>query len=335
MNQMIAVDPLAAFFGPTTPKDWEAFKAEILDLYRPPLRTRATYTGMRDILRDLTALGVTSTSDLTLALVVRYIDAQPASISPNTVRGRLRYVQALCSLAEKLGYLRPSPFRIRRIGELVKPVPPAAKKFATREDIRKVIDHAASRITGGGWREWRARRDHAFLCTLAWTGARYSEVVYMQVEDIDFDRDSIAIVSRKEHRLKTVGAHAVIPLLSELKPILRSWLEHRMSAPPQFEFDDPTCPWLWPTLRRHKRAPWNSGAPGQRPSQRVAVLAAEVGVKLCPLMLRHTFATHLAAQGAGEHVVRQWLRHSNTQTQRFYVHPELQQMRALGSRLGY
>jgi integrase len=332
---MIAADPMAAYFGPVTPKPWEDFKAEILNLYRPPLRTRATYTGMRDVLRDLAALGIATTSDLTLALVVRYIEAQPASISPNTVRGRLRYVQALCSLAEKLGYLRPSPFRIRRIGELVKPVPPAGKKFASREDIRKVIDHAASRITGGGFREWKARRDHAFLCTLAWTGARYSEIVYMQAEDISFDRDLIAIVSRQEHRLKTAGAHAVLPLLSELKPILLSWLEHRLSRPPQFELDDPSCPWLWPTLRGYKRAPWNSGGQGQRPSQRVKVLAAEVGVRLNPLMLRHSFATHIAAAGAGEHVVKQWLRHSNVQTQRFYVHPETEQMRALGSRLGY
>jgi integrase len=114
-----------------------------------------------------------------------------------------------------------------------------------------------------------------------------------------------------------------------------SWLQHRMSAPPGFELDDPNCPWLFPTLRRHKRAPWNSGAKGQRPSARVGVIAAEVGVKLHPLMLRHSFATHLAAGGAGEHVIRQWLRHSNNQTQKFYVHPELGQMRKLGSELGY
>jgi hypothetical protein len=42
----------------------------------------------------------------------------------------------------------------------------------------------------------------------------------MQVTDIDFERDMIAIVSRKEHRLKTAGAHAVLPLLRELKPVI-------------------------------------------------------------------------------------------------------------------
>ena len=332
-NQTFA-DPMAAYFGPVTPKDWATFKAEILEMYKPPHRSKPTYRGMPQIFRELTELGITSTGDLTLGLIGRYIDSRPPTVGPNSVRGNLRYVQALCSLAEKLGYLRPSPFRIRRIGEWVRPVPPSAKQFASKEDIRKVIDHAASRITGGGC-EWRARREHCFLCTLALTGARYSEVVYMQVGDLDFDRETIAIVSRKEHRLKTAGAHALLPMLAELAPILRSWLEHRMSAPPGFDLDDPNCPWLFPTLRRHKRAPWNSGGPGQRPSARVGVIAAEVGVKLCPLMLRHSFATHLAAGGAGEHVIRQWLRHSNNGTQRFYVHPVLGEMRKLGSELGY
>jgi integrase len=335
MNQMIA-DPMTAYFGPVTPKDFAAFRAELLELYKPPQRAKATYRGMKQTLDELAALGIRSTADLTLTMVSQYIATRPPTLSPNSVRGKLRYVQALCTLAEKLNYLRPSPFRIRGIGQWIRAVPPAAKKFSSREDIRRVLDHAKSKITGGGWREWKARRDYAFLCTLAWTGCRYSEAVYMQAQDASLEENLIAIVSRQEHRLKTAGAHATVPLLSELRTVLvQEWLPHRLAAPPDFELDDPNCPWLFPTLRRHKRAPWNSGGPGGRPSQRVSILAAEVGVRLCPLMLRHSWASHLAAAGAGEHVIKQWLRHSNTQTQRWYVHPLTDAMRELGSKVGY
>jgi integrase len=330
-----STDYMAAFFGPISPKPWPAFRAELLELYKPPHRAKATYAGMTHALGLIEDLGIESTSDLSVPLVGRLLAGRPNTLSPNSLRGTLRYVSAACSYAEKMCYLRPSPFRIRSVGDWVRPVPPARKQFASREDIRKVIDHAAALITGGGWREWKARRTHALLCTLALSGARYSEIVWMQTADIDLALGTIAIVSRREHRLKTAGAHAMMPCHADLVPTLRSWLEHRMSVPPKFKIDDPECPWLFPTLRRHKRVPWTSGGPGQRPSSRVSVLAAEVGVRLNPQMLRHSFATHVAAEGAGQIVVQQLLRHSNIQTQKYYVHQDLEQMRAAASKLTY
>jgi integrase len=336
MNHMIA-DPMAAYFGAVTPMPWNEFKASVLELYKPPMRSKATYSGIVHCFNLLDALGgIETTADLTVPLIARFVQSRPPTLSPNSVRGNLRYVQSLCSYAEKMNFLRPSPFRIRGISDWCRPAPPAKKQYAAKADIGKVLDHAAGRCNGGGWREWKARREHAFLATLAFTGCRYSEAVYMQAADVDFAAETIAIVSRREHRLKTAGAHAVLPLLPELAVILRSsWMEHRMSVPSQFMIDDPDCPWLFPTVRRHKRAPWNSGGVGQRPSVRVKALAAEVGVRLTPLMLRHSFATWLAADGAGPHIVRQWLRHTVLTTQQHYVHQDHDAMRSAAAKLSY
>jgi integrase len=334
---------------PYAPKPWKQFEKEVLALYKPPHRAKATYRGMFYAFRLLNELGkeievedgpslivpLESTADLTVPLIGRFVASRPATLSPNSVRGALRCIQALCSYAQQMGYLRVSPFAIRKIGAFVKPVPPAGIQYASREDIRKVLDHMWSKTSAGGWEGWKARRVHALTATLSFSGVRYSEALWLHAADIDRSAGTIAIVSRASHRLKTAGAHAVIPLHPELDPILASWLEHRMSVPPGFEPIDPNCPFLFPTLRRHGHAPGTSGGPGQRPSVRIKTLAAEVGVRLTPLMARHSFATHLASSGAGPKVLQFWLRHTNTQTQRFYVHADLDAMRQAGSRVTY
>jgi integrase len=335
MTTLMTPDVAAGFGMPYAPKPWPAFREEVLALYKPPHRSKATHRGMVYAFRLLDELGMETTADLTVPLIGRWIDARPKTLSPNSIRGGLRYVQALCSYAQQMGYLRVSPFAIRKIGGWVKPVPPAGIQYASQADIRKVLDHMWSGVSALGWPGWKARRVHALTATLALSGLRYSEALWLHAADIDFAAGTIAIVSRASHRLKTAGAHAVIPLHPELAPILAAWLEHRMSAPPGFELIDPACKFLFPTLRRHGNVPWTSGGPGQRPSVRIKTLAAEVGVRLTPLMLRHSFATHLASSGAGPKVLQFWLRHTNTQTQRFYVHADLEAMRRDGSKVSY
>jgi integrase len=325
----------AGFGVPYNPIPWPRFKEEILALYRPPLRAKTTFSGMQYAFRTLEPLGLETTADLTLALIGRWVESRPKTLSPNSVRGGLRYLQAICSLAQELGYVNVSPFALRRVGKWVRPVPPSGLQFCTREEIRRVGDHMAAQCTGGGWFEFKARRVLTLFWTLALTGCRYSEALFLQVKDVDLANGTISIVSRAEHRLKTAGAHDTLPLLDELKAHITAWLPYRMSVPPDFVVDDPECPWLFPTLHRHKRAPWTSGGPGQRPNVRVKTLAAEVGVLCTPLMLRHSWGSWLAASGAGEKVIQQWLRHSNTGTQRFYVHRSLDALRAAGSKVSY
>jgi integrase len=335
MKTLIHPDVAAGYGMPYNPKPWEEFKAEVLALYKPPHRAKATHAGMVYAFRRLAELAPTGTADLTVPFIGRFVDAMPPTMNPNSIRGSLRYAQALCSYAQQMGYLRISPFAIRKIGSWVRPVPPAGIQFASQADIRKVLDHMLSKTSAGGWEGWKARRVHALTATLAFTGIRYAESLWLHAADVDMTADTVAIQSRASHRLKTAGAHAVLPLLPELKPILASWLEHRMSVPPGFEPIDPACAFLFPTLRRHGNVPWTSGGPGQRPTVRIKTLAAEVGVRLTPLMLRHSFATHLASSGAAPKILQFWLRHTNTQTQRFYVHPELESMRAAGSKVTY
>ena len=280
------------------PKPWPEFTAEFLSLYAPGLRAAATRRGMEYCVRCLTALGVTSTEDLTCELVGRLVASRPETNSPNSTRGLLRYLAALCGYAHRTGALSVSPFAIRNVGSWVRPRKPIRRKHCTRDEVARVLEHMRVLAAADSWRGWRDRRTYALTATLAYTGARAGEIIWLQVGDLDFDRRLIAIISRQEHRLKTEGSEQVIGMPEALKKILlEAWMPYRLARPPAFKFNA-ECKWLFPTARGESA--WWSGGPGGRPCSRIRAVAAEVGVVMTPLSLRHSAATHLLHWGASK-----------------------------------
>ena len=281
---------------------------------------------MRYAIRCLEELGLQNLADLTPPLIARLVASRPTTHSPNTVVGLLRYVQALCSYAEKCRYLHVSPFRIRGLSTYAKRAPARGRKHASREEIRKVLDHMREQAKAEGWKGWKARRLFALTATLAYTGMRAGEAIYLQVGDVDLTEGIIWVVSRSEHKTKTEAAAQPLPIAPHLVPILEEWLRHRMSVPPGFKIDSPGCPWMFPTSRRHAHAPWSSGGPGTKPRDRMKAVAAQVGViGFGPLVLRHSMATHLMTSwGGSAGLVKRVLRHTTEHTaQEWYVHADL------------
>jgi integrase len=308
------------------PIPWEQFKAELLKLYRPPMRDRKTLRGMEHALKCLDALGVQSTADLVPPLISDLVAGRPSTHSPNTVVGLLLYVQAACSYAEKCGYVRVSPFKIRGISTFAKRAPARGRKHASREEIRKVLDHMHEQAQADGWKGWKAKRLYALTSLLAYTGMRAGEAIWCQAGDIDLAEGIVWIVSRREHKTKTEKSAQPLPLAPPVIKILEAWMPHRMAVPPGFKIDSPDCPWLFPTSRRHRKSPWCSGGPGTKPRDRMKAVAAQVGViGFGPMVLRHSMGTHLMTSwGGSAGLVKRVLRHTTEHTgQAWYVHSDL------------
>ena len=313
------------------PPTWAYFKEEFLSLYVPPLKARTSCSMMRYAIRCLEELGLQSLTDLTPALIGRLTASRPPTNSPNTTRGLLLYVQALCNYAAKSGFIRVSPFHIRPISSFVRQVPARGKKHASFEEIKAVLDLMREQAKVDGWLGWKAKRLYALTATLAYTGMRDGEAKFLQVADIDLKEGIIWIVSRIEHKTKTHASAAPIAMPPKLIPILEEWLRHRMSRPPGFAIDSEDCPWVFPTLRRHARAPWTSGGPGTCPRDRMRAVAAQAGVDgFGPLMLRHSMATHLIGRwGASAGIVMRILRHTTPRTaQVWYTHDDIPNLKA-------
>lgn len=324
---------VAYLTGEVTPIPWQDFLREFMTPYTVKTRARGTVRAMEDVVKSLSALTVPSeagelvpairtTADLTVGTIARYVDTMPATLSPNTVVGRLRVVHIICNYAWKTGRVRINPFLIRPIRQWAKKAPSKKKQFHSPEEIGRVLalmkKHVQERV---GYARWRAHRLYALTATLAMTGLRAGEAYYLEIGDIDLERRLIHVRPKAAHRLKTAESENCVPIPQALYDVLAGpdgWLAHRLDAPDGFAIDR-GCTWVFPSV--YRTAPWTSGSPGTKPRDRMVAVGLEAGVAgLNPLSLRHSYASLMVTLGAGPGTLKQLLRHSNESTQQYYVH---------------
>lgn len=152
----------------------------------------------------------------------------------------------------------------------------------------------------------RCLRDGALLEILYATGMRGSEVVALDVNDVDLQHGSVNCSSKaaraKERR---------IPLYARAVTSLREYLDS--SRPKLLRTDDETALFL-----NHR---------GQRLTRQglwliIKKYVREVGIddSVTPHTLRHSFATHLLNGGAKVREVQELLGHANVSTTQVYRH---------------
>jgi integrase/recombinase XerD len=147
------------------------------------------------------------------------------------------------------------------------------------------------------------RRDQAMLELLYATGLRVSELVSLQAQQIDF-KGNYLTVKGKGSKVRAVpfGQWAREKLLGYLREV-RPSLSRGMS------------PFLFIT---------RSGKPLTRQGFwkliRGYALAAGIGKRVTPHMLRHSFATHLLEGGADLRAVQSMLGHADIATTQIYTH---------------
>jgi integrase len=318
------------------PVPFSQFKAEMMAEYKPPIVSKVTGSQMKRMLEALAALTVTeqdgtqrpveTTADLTTSLVVTYLASRPPETSPWTLRGNLATIRTICMRAVACGYLRVSPFSLRKLSRWIGPLPPPGrgkKRHCSREEIRRVLNMMAFDVSARspGWSQWQARRLQAAFAIAVYCGMRRSEILRLHAADVDLDARVIYIRPRGK-ALKTHAAAAPIAIPSALMPILTSWAAHRNDRP----FGCPLpkeCPWFFPTMNR--KGPWVNGSRGSKPIHRLQAVAKRVGVEpISWQMCRRSCATHLEHHGVGRATIKRVLRHTNERTsEEFYSESDI------------
>lgn len=272
------------------------------------------------VIRELEALGIETTADLNLALVGRYIASRPDGQSAWTLKGHLQIIATICNMAVRARVLTVSPFATRPICKLVRTGPPEGKRHYSLDEIRRLLELLQADVNAKkGWPAWRARRLQAVAATAVYCGLRATELLRLHAADLDFDRHVVRVVPRGSRGmgLKTDGAGKPVGMPLALEPILRSWLEWRLSAPAELAEKFPpaeSMPFLFPcTLQRWK--PWTGGPPGEKPLDQLAAAGRRAGIPdLTFHGLRRSLATAMEAFGIGPAMIQRTLRHSRAQT---------------------
>jgi integrase len=296
---------------------------ELLAIYAPPHRRIATTRKMGQLLRELRELGATSSADLTPQLVARWVSAHPER-KPISNHSLLISFRAACTYAKKSGYLRMSPWEIRK-DWLPLEDDDEDEQLPTRHlsiaEVQAILGQAATEAMAGGF---EARRLHALVATYAYCGLRKMEALGLKLTDVDFQSGVIRLRSRRRHRFKTRSSAAPVPLPPELGTILRRWIDTRSVD----------SEWLFPGVRG--KAPWTGGSPGRKPLDCVQALASRAGVAGVTIKcFRNSLATHMKRWGFGPLAVRDVLRHTDVSTQEHYLESDMDDLRYIAGRISY
>lgn len=254
--------------------------------YRSDLRQFLSYAG---IVRPATAPALT-----------------PEEVDPLTIRGYLAWLdrkkEKKASLARKLAALR-SFFRfMTREGlagqnpaaEVRTPkLPQYLPRVLTKDDANALMEFPEGD-------DLSARRDRAILETLYSTGARVSELVGMNVDDLNRSDGLVRLRGKgRKERIVPIGTVA-LEALREYDELLS---RHEERAQPVFF--------------NHR-----GGRLTARSVERIVEKYSRrlSGGSVSPHALRHSFATHLLDEGADLRAIQEMLGHASLATTQKYTH---------------
>ncbi|KZM73539.1 site-specific tyrosine recombinase XerD [Nocardia terpenica] len=187
------------------------------------------------------------------------------------------------------------------VAHAVKPPTPARRlpKALPYDQVSRLLEAA-----GGSGEGPRGVRDRAMLELLYSTGARISEVVGLDVDDIDVGERAVVLHGKGgKQRMVPIGR----PALSALDAYL-------VRARPALSLRGKGNPALFLNARGGRLSRQSAWQVLQDAAERAGIAAA-----VSPHTLRHSFATHLLDGGADVRVVQELLGHASVTTTQIYT----------------
>jgi integrase/recombinase XerC len=217
-----------------------------------------------------------------------------AGYAKSSVARRLASLRSFFKFAQREGKCDNNPAKPLRNPRRERKLP----HFLTNQEIGKLLSAPPKADPFG-------IRDRAILETMYSAGLRVSELVGINLDDLDLVEGLVRVRGKgKKERLSPLGSYAI--------KALQHWLKHRQ-----------------PSLKLPKRI----GSPvflnrfGQRLTTRSVARMLEKYLKLTgldmrtsPHTLRHSFATHLLDGGADIRSVQELLGHKSLVTTQIYTH---------------
>lgn len=212
------------------------------------------------------------------------------NLSARTVGRRLSALRSFFRFLTREGYLRVNPILALSSPKLDKHLP----EFMTEEEVSRVIESVFPKHE----KDERALRDRAILETFYSTGIRISELVGLDVENVDFIGGIAKVMGKgKKERLVPIGDMAI--------SAIRRYLETRSRQTAAL------------FLNKNFRRITDRGVRGI-----VGKYIRRAGIRqgVSAHTFRHSFATHLLNRGADLRTVQELLGHANLSTTQIYTH---------------
>ena len=226
--------------------------------------------------------------DVDYTLLRRYLgQMREAHLKPRSVARKLSTLRSFFKFCMREKIISQNPAALVQTPKLDKPLP----HFLSEEEAKTLIESPQPDKSS-------SLRDKAIFETLYSTGIRVSELVGMDVDDVDFISNIVRVMGKgKKERLVPIGNAA----LEALKAYVDS---RKVSSRVLF-------------LNK------NGGRLTDRSVRNIInkyLLLIASAQHVSPHMFRHSFATHLLNRGADLRSVQELLGHVNLSTTQIYTH---------------
>jgi integrase/recombinase XerC len=219
------------------------------------------------------------------------------------VRGWYRYM-------ERRGEVSANPFTEIRSLRTEKRLP----SFLFEDEMARLIELPSQTSCAGEDSFWKLR-DRAVLETLYSTGCRISELVSLNVGDVDLKNSSARVMGKgSKERNVFLGSSAALALRQYMS--CRSSYASKASAPADAV-----------------NAVFINQRGGRITDRGVRFILGEylaranLGKRVTPHTFRHSFATHLLDRGADIRAVQELLGHASLSTTQVYTHVGLEKLK--------
>lgn len=224
---------------------------------------------------------------------------EDCDLKPTTMGRVVSSLRAFFSYAKERGLMAGDPSLRLRSPKKPRKLP----VYLLPDEARRLV-HATDPA------DEHAVRDRTILLLFLMTGIRLSELVGIDVGDLDFERGTIKVLGKgRKERL--------VPMNSAVQGALRAWLREHPGQGPLFRDGEGN------RLRTHQV---------QYLAKR-AVRAAGLDPRVSPHKLRHTFATTLYGQDVDLRDIQDLLGHASIASTSVYTHTNVEKVRAAVNKL--
>ncbi len=213
-------------------------------------------------------------------------------MSSRTVARKLASLKALFQYLLRTGVVKINPAAALHGPKLEKHLPGFLREEEIRDALASIDQKSATGV-----------RDRAILELFYGTGMRLSELIHLNMEDIDLSAGTVRVYGKG-------GKERILPVGRNTGQKIKAYLSRRKELHPKGEV----------------RAVFLNRQ-GERMSSRGVQLIVQKWLQhasekkqLGPHVIRHTFATHLLDRGADLEAVKELLGHASLSTTQVYTH---------------
>jgi integrase/recombinase XerC len=221
-----------------------------------------------------------------------------AGMKATSVNRKLSSLRTFYKYLLKKGLVEVSPMQSVHGPKRTKPLP----QFVREADMERMLSATAQGDT------WQEVREHVILQLFYETGIRLSELVGLNVEDVDFGRQTIKVTGKRNKQ-------RIIPIGQGMADSLKRYMEMRDRIP------SPLTP-LFTTDKGERIYPRMVYGIVRKNLSQVVTLK-----KRSPHVLRHTFATVMLNNEAELEAVKELMGHESVSTTQIYTHTTFEELK--------